>query len=82
MQEDKKRNGTIDCMKFIFAIVVVIYHGSHFLGETRMAFHGGFIAVEFFFLVSGYLLTLKASKSGGGGVNYFDANLDMINSKI
>ena len=57
---DNKRNGAIDLLKFLFGLMVVFYHGRKFVGSERMLFGAGFIAVEFFFLVSGYLMAAKA----------------------
>lgn len=42
------RNGRIDFLRFCFSIIVVLYHGGVFLG--------GWIGVEFFFIVSGYYM--------------------------
>lgn len=77
----KKRTGTIDLLKFIFAIIVVLYHSApFFLDPADKIFKGGFIAVEFYFIVSGYLLAAKASKFTQG--NFLDANLQMLWSKV
>ena len=57
---NNKRNGAIDLLKFLFGIMIVFYHGRIFSESERMIFGAGYIAVEFFFLVSGYLMTAKA----------------------
>lgn len=57
------RNGKIDLLKFIFSMVVVIYHGKNVVGQREYMFlSGGGFAVEFFFIVSGYLLMRSISK--------------------
>lgn len=57
----EKRNGIISLWKFLFAIVIVFYHGARFYGENRNPFFvGGYIAVEFFFIISGFYLAKKA----------------------
>lgn len=56
-KKDDKRNGSISLWKFIFSIVIVIYHTATFYnGERIPLFSYGYIAVEFFFIVSGYYL--------------------------
>ena len=53
----KKRNGEIEVLRLFFTIAVLIFH-SQFVsnGDTYPMFHGGWLGVEFFFLVSGYLM--------------------------
>lgn len=70
----KQRNGTIDFLKFVFAVIVIIFHGSgYFTDDASMQiFKSGRLGVEFFFLVSGYMMAVSAEKtigqkwSGGG----------------
>lgn len=57
---NNKRNGAIDLLKFLFCMMIVIYHGRKFAPNNDVYFGAGYIAVEFFFLVSGYLMTAKA----------------------
>ena len=55
------RNGKIDLMKFIFSIVVVIYHFN--VGNYNYIFmKKGYIAVEFFFVTSGFLFAKSISR--------------------
>ncbi len=50
----KKRNGEIDVFRFIFSILIV---GVHFQDNYSFGyFTHGYIGVEFFFLVSGFLM--------------------------
>ncbi|MBO5261581.1 MAG: acyltransferase [Clostridia bacterium] len=52
-----KRNGYIDLIKFLFAIMIADYHfRSGFLP-------GGFLAVEGFFMISGYFMMKSIEKS-------------------
>ena len=56
-----KHNGIISFWKFVFCIVIVIFHaGELFQYESGMLLRKGSIAVEFFFLVSGYLMAKTA----------------------
>ncbi len=56
-----KRNGTIDLLKFAFTVMVMLYH-------TGYCFKGGYIAVDFFFIVSGFLMAKSMKKSINNGV--------------
>ena len=55
MKTKKVRNGKIDFMKFLFAFIIVIHHSRNLVGDDVSPFFGGSFAVEFFFIVSGYL---------------------------
>ena len=59
-----KRNGIISLWKFIFAVIIVFYHTQIFYIEKfySMFFFGGYIGVEFFFVVSGYFFAKSALK--------------------
>ena len=49
-----KRNGEIDILRFVFSVIIVIHH---FCSTFNYSFfESGYIGVEFFFLVSGYLM--------------------------
>ncbi|MBR2353374.1 MAG: acyltransferase [Clostridia bacterium] len=55
-----KRNGSIDYLKFLFSIVIVLYH-------YGLGFWGGYIVVEGFFMITGYLMigSLMRNRSEG-----------------
>jgi peptidoglycan/LPS O-acetylase OafA/YrhL len=51
----KKRNGIISLWKFIFAVVIVLFHTKAFYTNNNIpVFKYGYIACEFFFIVSGF----------------------------
>lgn len=54
----KNRKGTISLLKFIFSLFVILYHFSKILeGNNKFEIClGGYLAVDFFFIVSGYYL--------------------------
>lgn len=56
------RNGKIEFLRFLFSVIIVIHHSRNFLGDERCLFLGGSFAVEFFFLVSGYLMMASIDK--------------------
>lgn len=63
------RNGIIDFMRFVFCILIVLDHATLFRG--RMV--AGYIGVEFFFIVSGWLLMkhIEHKFINGGGETKF-----------
>ena len=59
-----KRNGKIELFRFIFCMAIMFCHSQYFLSEENVysiAFRG-YLAVEFFFLVSGYLMAQSINK--------------------
>ncbi len=69
MKTVPKKNGTIELMRFIFCVMVILYHFNNRLmfenGEFFSFFRNGKIGVEFFFLVSGWLMAKSAQKYKG-----------------
>ena len=55
------RNGRIELMRFVFAVIVACYHLGCSLKLPEEIFTHGYLAVEFFFLVSGYLFAKSLS---------------------
>lgn len=64
----KQRNGKIDLLRFLFSLTVIFYHLNVDLSARKLRigdftfFSEGRIAVEFFFLVTGYLTAAKIYK--------------------
>lgn len=75
------RNGTIDFLKFIFSIGIILYHSEQFYSKN--IFFCGYIAVEFYFIVSGFLLMKEADRliNSSTNKNIFILNLEMIRKK-
>lgn len=57
-----KKNGKIELLRFIFSIIIMMHHSRYLLGNERCYFLGGSFAVEFFFIVSGYLMMVTIEK--------------------
>lgn len=57
-----KRNGKIDLLKFLFAVTIAIYHFNCSADYPHEIFNSAYIAVEFFFIVSGYFMAKSLSK--------------------
>lgn len=56
------RNGAIDFWKFVFSVMIVHFHSSNMTDVKDIPFIGAGPAVEFFFLVSGFLMAQSLSK--------------------
>lgn len=79
---NKERNYFIDLLKFIFSIIIVIYHSWIFTGGFGNGyFNRGYLAVEFYFIVTGYLFikSIETKKEEG---NIGLLNLKNIRNKI
>ncbi len=56
---NKKKNNEVNILKFIFSIVILLFHSKNLVSaemqnNKTLLFYNGSIAVEFFFIVSGY----------------------------
>lgn len=56
------RNAAMDFYRFIFAVVICILHIKEYAGVKPYPMSGGYLAVEFYLVLSGYLLMQHASK--------------------
>lgn len=56
------RYETFDLLKLAFTVMISVFHLWAIYGENAL---GGFIAVEFFFIVSGFFLALQEEHLGG-----------------
>ena len=82
---EKKRNGKIELLRFVFALIVVIFHinldfwnweRTYLGGTLSLALMGG-IGVEFFFIVSGFLFAKSLNQE-----RYYDSELDIAKEDI
>lgn len=79
------RNGEIDFLRFIFALIIVLHHSRSLVGDNRCLFLGGSLSVEFFFIVSGYLMMAsieKASAAGGMAIPLGKETLKFLARKL
>ncbi len=79
-----KRNGTIDLMKFILAAVILLFHGSKNLTDETL-FDETAVAVEFFFLVSGWLMASRIARVRAqepGNVSVGEETVSFLGGKI
>lgn len=62
-----KRNGEIDLLRFVFAMAILIFHFNDLY--TYGIFYHGNICVEFFFVVSGFLMAKQTEKYKSARMN-------------
>ena len=63
MQKQTARNGEIDLLRFLFCCVIMLRHSEYALPEGTFDYlKRGALCVEFFFLVSGYLMVCSAER--------------------
>ena len=60
MQLKSARNGEIDVLRFVFSIIIVLHHFDQTFPIGMMK--DGYIAVEFFFMVTGFLMVHSLHK--------------------
>ena len=62
MSNAKTRNGAIDLLRLLFCFGIVIRHAVYVLPKnTSFILERGGLCVEFFFIVSGYLMVCSAA---------------------
>lgn len=69
-----KRNYELDFLKFIFTIAIILYHSHNLLcpdGNPDIL-SKGYLAVEFFFMVSGYLMMGGIMRNDKNGIEQSD----------
>lgn len=82
METKLKHCGEIDLFRFVFAFIIVLRHTDALFGE-RLFFEGGAFGVEFFFLVSGYLMMASIDKMNNRPiVSLGDETLAYLKRKI
>lgn len=58
----KRKNGEIEFLRFLFSLIIVVHHSRNIVGDENSFFLRGSFAVEFFFIVSGYLMMSQVQK--------------------
>lgn len=58
------RNGKIELFRFICAVIIFLFHFSQLVNGDRFFFLSGALAVEFFFILSGYLMMASIDRAG------------------
>lgn len=83
INDKSKHNGIISFWKFMFCLMIVIYHANKFvINGEEILFSKGSIGVEFFFLVSGFLMAKGALKKESDNSKIGKETLNYIWKKI
>ncbi len=69
MNKQVGRNNTIEFLRFMFVCAICIMHFSNSYFEASPYFSDAYVATEYFFLVSGYLLVMSYYKNKGKKVS-------------
>lgn len=66
-----ERNGAVEFVRFLFSIIICILHyrDEAVFGDRPVAFYGGYLAVDFFFVLSGFLMMQHFSEAKIEGQN-------------
>lgn len=70
----KQKNGKIELLRFLFSMVILAYHmkmrfwkEGYLFNDSVSFFEAGYIGVEFFFLLSGFLLGMALDRARAAG---------------
>lgn len=64
-----KRNGLIECLRLMFTMYVLLHHSAFVSHGEEAMFKSGWLGVEFFFLLSGYLMAREEAHMPSGNVD-------------
>ena len=81
----KKRNLEIELLRFIFSSLIVLHHARYLYGDGVYShFLRGSFSVDFFFILSGYLMmySIKKRRLNGMGVSLAYETLLFIKKKV
>ena len=71
MNRAKRENYFIDFLRFIFSIIIMLYHSWSFAGPgEKSLFHTGYLAVNFYFILTGYLMMNSLEKNNRNTVEF------------
>ncbi|MBQ9861374.1 MAG: acyltransferase [Clostridia bacterium] len=62
LQKNNKSVGEMEFLRFVFSIIIVLHHSRNFVGNKSSLFLNGAFAVEFFFILSGFLMMKSIRK--------------------
>lgn len=91
MAKKTTRNGKIEFLRFVFCLVVMFFHFSRnvigldyqvFGIEAISFFSKGYFGVEFFFVVSGFLMAAAAFKNKDNGVGFGRDAFNFMQKKL
>ena len=74
--------GSVDLLKFILAVVIVILHCGKVWGGNSYLLSMGGIAVEAFFVISGYLMCVSAERDEASGTPIETDTIRFLGKKV
>lgn len=78
-----KRNYSIELLRFVFALIIVCFHFYNVnTPQPDFFFAHGATGVEFFFLVSGYLMTATAFRTSSSPISIGKSSIHFLKKKI
>ena len=77
MMPEKKKNLLIELLRSWFTVVICLHHFRMY--SDALPFGGGYIAVDFFFIISGYYLAMHMGKNKTGSVSIKNMGIYLIN---
>ena len=78
----KQRNTTVELFRFIFSLLVIGYHVQMYFAEGAPFFANGALAVEFFFLLSGYFFASSIEKINGQQIGFIKGSYQILKGKV
>ncbi len=81
LQTSNKRVGEMEFLRFLFSVIIVLHHSRNFVGNATSLFLNGAFAVEFFFILSGFLMMKSMSKLQGDPENLGGETVRFIKKK-
>ena len=84
-QKIPRRNGMIEIMRFLVSLMIIGYHcrkAKKLPWKNQSCFVNSFIGVEFFFIVSGYLMGKSIERAKTSKINIFKDTLIFIWRKV
>lgn len=74
----KKKNGFISSIKFLFCLIIILMHINIPFGSSEYMFEGGYLYVDFFFILQGFFLI----KEWGDCEESFDASENYLIGRL
>ena len=78
----KQRNTTVELARFLFSLLVIGYHIQMTFSVGTQFFEQGALAVEFFFLISGFFFAKSIDKINSQGIGFIKGSYSIMKGKI
>ena len=78
----KQKNTTVELARFLFSLLVIGYHVQMTFATGTQFFANGALAVEFFFLLSGYFFARSIEKLSSNGTGFIKGSYSILKGKI